>query len=537
MIGNNAAGDPGTVDETRRAGGRLAGPPLPPGVDVERRGDQLRGVRPPGHRCLGVPLRRGRHGDPAPAHRALAGHLARRAARGAGRRRATATASTARGTRSPGCGSTPHKLLLDPYARAVSRRGRRNDPAVFGYVVGSPEQPSDARLRAVRPAQRGRRRRLRLGRRPPAAPPLARHGDLRVHVKGLTALHDRVPEELRGTYAGLASRRGHRLPARPRRHRRRAAARPPVRLRAGRGRARAHQLLGLQLDRLLRPARRLLVVRRPRPAGHRVQADGQGAARGRASRCSSTSSTTTPPRAARSGRRCRFRGLDDRGFYQRVPHGAGGDAGLDDTYWDVTGCGNTVDAAEPAGAAADPRLAALLGHRDARRRLPLRPALGADPHRPRRRHARRAADHDRPGPGAAAREADRRAVGRLDGRLPGRRVPAAVGGVERPVPRHDPRLLARRVRAASATVATRLAGSSDLYADDGRSPYASVNFVTAHDGFTAARPGRPTTASTTRPTARTTATAPTTTGPGTTASRARPTTRRSSRCAAGRPRT
>jgi glycogen operon protein len=33
-------------------------------------------------------------------------------------------------------------------------------------------------------------------------------------------------------------------------------------------------------------------------------------------------------------------------------------------------------------------------------------------------------------------------------------------------------------------VASRLAGSSDLYADDGRSPYASVNFLTAHDGFT-----------------------------------------------------
>ena len=33
-------------------------------------------------------------------------------------------------------------------------------------------------------------------------------------------------------------------------------------------------------------------------------------------------------------------------------------------------------------------------------------------------------------------------------------------------------------------IATRLAGSSDLYLDDGRSPYASVNFVTAHDGFT-----------------------------------------------------
>jgi glycogen operon protein len=33
-------------------------------------------------------------------------------------------------------------------------------------------------------------------------------------------------------------------------------------------------------------------------------------------------------------------------------------------------------------------------------------------------------------------------------------------------------------------VASRLAGSSDLYADDGRSPYASVNFITSHDGFT-----------------------------------------------------
>jgi glycogen operon protein len=33
-------------------------------------------------------------------------------------------------------------------------------------------------------------------------------------------------------------------------------------------------------------------------------------------------------------------------------------------------------------------------------------------------------------------------------------------------------------------VAYRLTGSSDLYQDDGRRPYASINFVTAHDGFT-----------------------------------------------------
>ena len=33
-------------------------------------------------------------------------------------------------------------------------------------------------------------------------------------------------------------------------------------------------------------------------------------------------------------------------------------------------------------------------------------------------------------------------------------------------------------------LATRLSGSSDLYQEDGRRPYASINFITCHDGFT-----------------------------------------------------
>jgi len=38
----------------------------------------------------------------------------------------------------------------------------------------------------------------------------------------------------------------------------------------------------------------------------------------------------------------------------------------------------------------------------------------------------------------------------------------------------------------ASELATRLAGSSDLYEQSGRRPYASINFITAHDGFTLA---------------------------------------------------
>ena len=46
------------------------------------------------------------------------------------------------------------------------------------------------------------------------------------------------------------------------------------------------------------------------------------------------------------------------------------------------------------------------------------------------------------------------------------------------------RRFVRGDRGLLGEVATRLAGSSDLYADDGRRPHHSVNFVTCHDGFT-----------------------------------------------------
>jgi glycogen operon protein len=43
-----------------------------------------------------------------------------------------------------------------------------------------------------------------------------------------------------------------------------------------------------------------------------------------------------------------------------------------------------------------------------------------------------------------------------------------------------------RVHASTGDFASRLSGSSDLYQEDGRDPFASINFITAHDGFTLA---------------------------------------------------
>ena len=177
-----------------------------------------------------------------------------------------------------------------------------------------------------------------------------------------------------------------------------------------------------------------------------------------------------------------FRGLDDRAYYQRVDHAAGDP--FVDTYWDVTGCGNTLDAADPLalrlvldslrywvtemhvdGFRFDLASALARTGRDRRHARPLLIAIGQDPML---RHVKLIAE-----PWDVRR-----------GRLPGRRVPAAVGRVERPVPRHRPRLLARRRRRHPRPSATGSPARRDLYADDGRSPSASVNFVTAHDGFT-----------------------------------------------------
>ena len=194
------------------------------------------------------------------------------------------------------------------------------------------------------------------------------------------------------------------------------------------------------------------------------------------------------------------------------------------------GHGQLAQRRAPERAAADHGLAALLGHRVPRRRLPLRPGQRAGARALRRRPPVGVLRHDPPGPRPLPGQAHRRAVGRRARRLPGRQLPRAVVGVERHLPRRRC-ATSGAARRGVGDFAERLAGSSDLYEPDGRAPVRVDQLHHRPRRLHAAPTSSPTTRSTTRPTRRTTATAPTTTARGTAASRARPTTRRSTRCA------
>ncbi len=169
-----------------------------------------------------------------------------------------------------------------------------------------------------------------------------------------------------------------------------------------------------------------------------------------------------------------LRGLDSRGYYLHSPDGV---------LLDLTGCGNTLDPASPMvvrlvldslrywaqemgvdGFRFD--LASALGRPRGGSfdpRAPLLTAIAADPLLSRRKLI--AEPWDATGPGYQ------------------------VGGFGVQFSEWNDRYrdTARDFWCGSAPLgdlASRLSGSSDLYALSGRRPWASINFVTAHDGFT-----------------------------------------------------
>jgi isoamylase len=100
----------------------------------------------------------------------------------------------------------PHKLLIDPYAKQLVG-SLKWGPELFGYTLNDPDKdlsfderdsaPLVPKCRVIDPA-------FTWGsdRRP--AVPWERTIAYEMHVRGFTMRHQQVPEELRGTFAGLA---------------------------------------------------------------------------------------------------------------------------------------------------------------------------------------------------------------------------------------------------------------------------------------------------------------------------------------------
>ncbi|MDT0184344.1 glycogen debranching protein GlgX [Microbacterium sp. ARD31] len=377
-----------------------------------------------------------------------------------------------------------NKLLLDPYGKAVSG-DLLVDDAIFGYAKGDPDTISELDSAPYVPRSVVVYDDFQWG---ADTSPRRRWRDTviyELHVKGMTQLHDRVPEELRGTYAGLATpavtdylkdlgiTAVELLPVHQ------FVSEPAL---AERGLVNywgynsisffaPHNGYAHAGDRGQQVTEFKQMVKDFHAAGLEVILDVV---------------YNHTAEAGPLGPTLSFRGLDDLGYYQRVVRAPVADAGEDpmpDTYWDVTGCGNTVDATHTQslrmildslrywvtemhvdGFRFDLMSALTRTDQVVDMGSHLITAIGQDPIL---RHVKLIAE-----PWDAS----------MDGYRVGEFPPPWIEWNDQF--RDTMRDFWRGRSDGVRTVATRLAGSSDLYADDGRSPYASVNFITAHDGFT-----------------------------------------------------
>ncbi len=366
----------------------------------------------------------------------------------------------------------PAKLLIDPYAKRIDRAVEWDD-SLFGYRIGADGDEPDGRDSApfvpkgvvVDPAFIwGGDDRLRT--------PLERTLIYEVHVTGFTRLHPEVSEDLRGTYAGLASAQAidylttlgitavELLPVHQHVDERHLVERGLV------------NYWGYNTIGFFAPDIRFsatgdpvsefkTMVKRLHDAGIEVILDVVYNHTGESNH---------------NGPTLAFRGIDNDAYYRLDP---------DDKsrYIDYTGTGNTLDATSP-------RVLQLI--MDSLRywitemhvdgfRFDLASALARELHDVDKLGSFFDIIHQDPiisqvkliaepwdvGPG-----------GYQVGNFP-------VGWAEWNGKYRDTvRRFWKGIGSQAGELAYRLSGSSDLYAMSGRRPHASINFVTAHDGFT-----------------------------------------------------
>ncbi|MDF2969179.1 MAG: glycogen debranching enzyme [Nocardioidaceae bacterium] len=361
----------------------------------------------------------------------------------------------------------PHRLLLDPYARAVSGDLDPRGPVYDGLDRWGSDSARHVPKGVV--VEDG----FDWGDDRPPRTSWAETVVYEAHLRGLTMRHPDVPPQLRGTYAGLAHpavvdelvRLGvtavELLPVQQ------FASEPAVSARGltnywgynTLGFFAPHAAYSSAGDRGGQVTEFKQLVRALHAAGLEVLLD-----------VVYNHTAEGPP----GGPTLSLRGLGDGAYYRQHRGGV---------YDDLTGCGNTLAVSHPAALrlvmdslrywVADMHvdgfrfdLASALARTDQGVDLnaPLLTAIGQDPVL---REVKLVAE-----PWDATPE------GYLVGRFP---PPWCEWNDKyRDAVRDFWRGRADGVR----DLASRLSGSSDLYADDGRLPFSSVNFVTAHDGFT-----------------------------------------------------
>jgi glycogen operon protein len=368
----------------------------------------------------------------------------------------------------------PNKLLLDPYAQLIEGSIKPVDE-LFGYGIGNPaadlsfdERDSAGHLPKCVVVDQT------FDWQDDAAPatPLEETLIYEAHVKGFTRLHPGVPAELRGTYAGLASEAaiGHLkrlgisaielLPIHHHLDERSLVERGLT------------NYWGYNTVGFFAPDQRLAAsddpVREVKEMVRTLHAHGIEVILDVVYNHTGEGSETGPTVV--------FRGIDNAAYYRLRP---------DDPrhYVDYTGTGNTLDATEPhvLQLIMDSLRHWVSEYHVDGFRFDLASALARELHEVDRLSAFFDIIGQDPiisGVKLIAEPWDLGEGGYQVGRFP----PgwSEWNGRYRDTVRRFWRGDGRQ----AAELAFRLSGSSDLYADDGRHPHASINYVTAHDGFT-----------------------------------------------------
>jgi isoamylase len=373
----------------------------------------------------------------------------------------------------------PHKIVMDPYAKAVARRIRWADE-MYAYRLGGPLEDLEmdshdngayAPLAAViDPA-------FTWGDDRPLRTPWHKTVIYELHVKGFTQRHPSIPETLRGTYLGLASEPaiGHLVDLGVT-----AVELMPVHHHADERSLVDRGLVnywGYNTLAFFAPDNRYAVS----PIPENVVREFKTMVRALHAAGLEVILDVVYNHSAEGnhfGPTLSLRGIDNASYYRLLPHDRR-------FYQDFTGCGNTLNVRSPRVLQLimdSLRYWVLEMHVDGFR-FDLASALARELHDVDKLGAFFDIIHQDPVLSQVkliAEPWDLGAGGYQVGNFP------VLWTEWNGKYRDSVRRFWRGDGGAVSEFATRLAGSSDLYEHSGRRPYASINFVTAHDGFTLA---------------------------------------------------